>query len=41
VGLIAGTYSSIAIAAPLVYVPGEGSPEQADGPASNAAAATA
>ncbi len=34
VGLIAGTFSSIGIAATLVYVPGEGSPEQAGGPAS-------
>jgi len=33
VGLVAGTFSSVAIAAPLVYVPGDGSPEQADGQA--------
>jgi SecD/SecF fusion protein len=37
IGLIAGTYSSNAIAATLVYVPGDGSPEQAEGPASNLA----
>jgi preprotein translocase subunit SecF len=33
IGLVAGTFSSVAIAAPLVYVPGDGSPEQADGQA--------
>ncbi len=33
VGLIAGTWSSVAIAAPLVYVPGKGLPEPAGGPA--------
>jgi SecD/SecF fusion protein len=41
VGLIAGTYSSIAIAAPLVFVPGGESPEQARGPATDAAPAGA
>ena len=41
VGLVAGTFSSVAIAAPLVYVPGNGSPEQAGGTASNATAAAA
>ncbi|MFO0963282.1 MAG: protein translocase subunit SecD [Phycisphaerales bacterium] len=39
VGLIAGTYSSNAIAATLVYVPGDGTPEQAGGPASDTTAA--
>jgi preprotein translocase subunit SecF len=28
VGLLAGTYSSVAIAAPLVYVPAEGAGER-------------
>ena len=37
IGLIAGTFSSVAIAAPLVFVPGDGSPEPAEGPASNLA----
>ncbi|MBL9140410.1 MAG: SecD/SecF family protein translocase subunit, partial [Phycisphaerae bacterium] len=32
IGLIAGTFSSVAIAAPLVFVPGDGSPEPAGGP---------
>jgi SecD/SecF fusion protein len=41
VGLIAGTFSSIAIAAPLVYIPGGSSPEQARGPAEEAAPAAA
>jgi SecD/SecF fusion protein len=41
VGLVAGTCSSIAIAAPLVYVPGGSSPEQARGPAEEAAPAAA
>ena len=41
VGLVAGTFSSIAIAAPLVYVPGAESPEQARGPATDAAPAGA
>jgi SecD/SecF fusion protein len=33
IGLIAGTFSSVAIAAPLVYVPGKGLPEPVGGPA--------
>jgi preprotein translocase subunit SecF len=41
VGLVAGTFSSIAIAAPLVFVPGGESPEQARGPATDAAPAGA
>ncbi|NBP51231.1 MAG: protein translocase subunit SecF, partial [Actinobacteria bacterium] len=41
VGLVAGTFSSIAIAAPLVYVPGGSTPEQARGPATEAAPAAA
>lgn len=34
VGLVAGTFSSIAIAAPLVFVPGTSSPDEATGGAS-------
>ncbi len=41
VGLVAGTFSSNAIAATLVYVPGDGSPEQAGGPASDTTAVRA
>lgn len=40
VGLVAGTFSSVAIAAPLVYVPGDGTPEP-DGEASRALASPA
>jgi SecD/SecF fusion protein len=40
VGLVAGTFSSVAIAAPLVYVPGDGTPEP-DGAASRALASPA
>jgi SecD/SecF fusion protein len=41
VGLIAGTFSSIGIAACLVYVPGEGTPERAESTASSNAIAAA
>jgi len=40
IGLVAGTFSSVAIAAPLVYVPGEGTPES-DGEPTRALASPA